>query len=102
MEEVLYQFPGVKEVSVIGVPAARKGEQPLAFIAAAEGIVLEERALLQFARGKMADYKVPRRVVFLDALPRNATPARFSRLRFGKWPDGEPLGRRGGVGCRDD
>ncbi len=73
VEEVLYQFPGVKEVSVIGVPDARKGEQPLAFIAAAEGNVLEEQALLRFARDKMADYKVPRRVIFLEALPRNAT-----------------------------
>jgi long-chain acyl-CoA synthetase len=73
VEEVLYQFPGVKEVSVIGVPDARKGEQPLAFIAATEGSVLEEQALLRFARGKLADYKVPRRMVFLAALPRNAT-----------------------------
>jgi long-chain acyl-CoA synthetase len=73
VEEVLYQFPGVKEVSVVGVPDARKGEQPLAFVAAGEGNVVDERALLQFARSKLADYKVPRRVVFLDALPRNAT-----------------------------
>ncbi len=73
VEEVIYQFPGVKEVSVIGVPDARRGEQPLAFVAAAEGSVLEEKALLQFARGKLADYKVPRRMVFMAALPRNAT-----------------------------
>jgi acyl-CoA synthetase (AMP-forming)/AMP-acid ligase II len=73
VEEVLYQFPGVKEVSVIGVPDVRRGEQPLAFVAAAEGSVLEEKALLQFARGKLADYKVPRRMVFMAALPRNAT-----------------------------
>ena len=58
---------------MIGVPDARKGEQPLAFIAANEGAVVEERALLQFARSKLADYKVPRRVVVLGALPRNAT-----------------------------
>jgi long-chain acyl-CoA synthetase len=73
VEEVIYQFPGVKEVSVIGVPDARRGEQPLAFVAAAEGSVLEEKALLQFARGKLADYKVPKRMVFMAALPRNAT-----------------------------
>ena len=73
VEEVLYLFPGVKEVSVIGVPDHRKGEQPLAFIAVNEGAVVDERALLQFARSKLADYKVPRRVVLLEALPRNAT-----------------------------
>ena len=73
VEEILYQFPGVKEAAVIGVPDVRKGEQPLAFVAANEGVTLDERALLQFTRSKLADYKVPRRVVFLEALPRNAT-----------------------------
>jgi long-chain acyl-CoA synthetase len=73
VEEILYQFPGVKEASVIGIPDHRKGEQPLAFITVNEGAVVDERALLQFARSKLADYKVPRRVVRLEALPRNAT-----------------------------
>jgi len=73
VEETLYQFPGVKEASVIGVPDARKGEQPLAFVVANEGAALEEKAILQFVRSKLADYKAPRRVVFLEALPRNAT-----------------------------
>jgi long-chain acyl-CoA synthetase len=73
IEEILYQFPGVKEAAVIGLPDARKGEQPLAFVAANEGVSLEEKALLQFVREKIADYKTPRRVVFLPSLPRNAT-----------------------------
>jgi long-chain acyl-CoA synthetase len=73
VEEVIYQFPGVREAAVIGVPDARKGEQPLAFVAANEGVGIEEKLLLQFVRAKLADYKVPRHVVFLPALPRNAT-----------------------------
>ncbi len=73
VEEILYQFPGVKEAAVIGVPDSRKGEQPLAFVVANEETALDEKALLQFVRSKLADYKVPRRVVFLPALPRNAT-----------------------------
>ncbi len=73
IEEVLYQFPGVKEAAVIGQPDPRKGEQPVAFVAANDGVALEERALQQFARRKLADYKVPRRVVILPELPRNAT-----------------------------
>ena len=71
IEEVIYQFPGVKEAAVIGVPDARKGEQPVAFVTAAEGQTLDEKALLGFVRGKLADYKVPKRVVFVPALPRN-------------------------------
>lgn len=73
IEEIIYQFPGVKEAAVIGVPDARKGEQPVGFVAANEGATLDEKALLQFVRGKLADYKVPRRVIFLPSLPRNAT-----------------------------
>jgi long-chain acyl-CoA synthetase len=73
IEEVIYQFPGVKEAAVIGVPDTRKGEQPVAFVAAGEGQTIEEKALLQFVRSKLADYKVPKHVVFVPALPRNST-----------------------------
>lgn len=73
VEEVIYQFPGVKEAAVIGVPDARKGEQPLAFVVANDGVVLEEKGLIQFMRQKLADYKVPRQINIVSALPRNAT-----------------------------
>jgi long-chain acyl-CoA synthetase len=72
IEEVLYQFPGVKEAAVVGEADARKGEQPIAYVTAAEGTVLEEKTLRQFLRKRLADYKVPRQVVVLPALPRNA------------------------------
>ena len=73
IEEVLYQFPGVKEAAVIGRPDPRKGEQPVAFVAASEGAVLEEKALHHFLKRKLADYKVPKRIFIMPALPRNAT-----------------------------
>lgn len=73
IEEVLYQFPGIKEAAVIGKPDSRRGEQPVAFVAPNEGVVLEEKAIQHFVRKRLADYKVPRRVVQLPALPRNAT-----------------------------
>lgn len=73
IEEVLYQFSGVKEAAVVGIADARKGEQPLAFVTANEGTSLNERDLLLFLKERLADYKVPRRIVFLAALPRNAT-----------------------------
>jgi long-chain acyl-CoA synthetase len=73
IEEVFYEFPGVKEVAVIGVPDPRKGEQPLAFVAPAEDAMLGEEALVQFAKERLADYKVPKRIIFLQNLPRNAT-----------------------------
>ena len=73
IEEVIYHFPGVKEAAVIGVPDARRGEQPVAFVSAADGQTLDEKALLQFIRSKLADYKAPKQIIFLPALPKNAT-----------------------------
>ncbi|MBN2506607.1 MAG: long-chain fatty acid--CoA ligase [Verrucomicrobia bacterium] len=72
IEEVLYRLPGVREAAVIGVPDSRKGEHPLAFVALQEGQPDDAPSILHFLRGHLADYKIPRRVVFLNALPRNA------------------------------
>jgi len=73
IEEVIYQFPGIKEAAVIGVADSRRGEQPMAYVAANDGATVDETELLKFVRSKMADYKVPRRVFVVPALPRNAT-----------------------------
>jgi len=73
IEEVIYHFPGVKEAAVIGVPDVRRGEQPVAFVAATEGQTLDENALSQFIRSKLADYKTPKQIIILPALPKNAT-----------------------------
>ncbi len=73
IEEVIYQIPGVKEAAVVGVPDARRGEHPVAFVASREGATLDEKAILQFIRQKLADYKVPKKVTFVPSLPRNAT-----------------------------
>jgi len=73
IEEVIYHFPGVKEAAVIGVPDVRRGEQSMVFVAAADGQTLDEKALLQFIRDRLADYKVPKQIVIMTALPKNAT-----------------------------
>jgi long-chain acyl-CoA synthetase len=73
IEEVLYKYPGVREAAIIGIPDARKGEQPLAFVACHEGVQLEEKGLLEYLRQRLADYKLPRTVVFMPALPHSAT-----------------------------
>jgi long-chain acyl-CoA synthetase len=72
IEEVIYQFPNVKEVAVIGKPDSRRGEQPIAFVVPAENATVDAEALLKFIRGKLADYKVPRKVILSPGLPRNS------------------------------
>lgn len=73
IEEIIYQFPGVKEAAVIGKPDSRRGEQPVAFVAANDGAALDSKELQQFLRRRLADYKVPRKILQVEALPRNAT-----------------------------
>lgn len=73
IEEVLYQFGGVQEAAVIGVPDPRRGEQPLAYVAPAAGVTLDEAQIAAFLKQRLADYKLPRRILFVEALPRNAT-----------------------------
>ena len=73
IEEVIHQFPDVKEVAVVGQPDLRRGEQAVAFVVANENAAIDVDELQKFIREKLADFKVPRRIVLLPALPRNAT-----------------------------
>jgi long-chain acyl-CoA synthetase len=73
IEEILYHIPGVKEAAVVGVPDPRRGEHPVAFVAVSDGVTLDEREILSTLRQKLADYKVPKKINFIAALPRNPT-----------------------------
>ncbi|MBT6102422.1 MAG: AMP-binding protein, partial [Verrucomicrobia bacterium] len=73
LEEVIYQFEGVKEAAVIGINDPRKGDLVVACVAPSEGVTIEDAALLGFLKDKLAAYKMPRRVMQMEALPRNAT-----------------------------
>lgn len=73
IEEVIYRFPGVREAAVVGEPCERRGERPVAFLSLDEGHEFSEKALLEFLKPQLADYKLPRRAHVLPALPRNMT-----------------------------
>ncbi len=72
IENILCSMPGVARAAVIGVPDERMGEVALAYIVKAADAVLDEQAVVDWARENMANYKVPRTVRFLDELPMNA------------------------------
>jgi fatty-acyl-CoA synthase len=76
IEDSLILHPDVFDVAVIGVPDAEMGESVLAVVQPAAGVVpgdeVAER-LLAHVRGRLAGYKVPRRVEFVEELPRTAT-----------------------------
>mgnify|MGYP001552992854 CR=1 FL=1 len=73
IENTLLKMPGVGEAAVIGVPDERLGEVGMAFVVPAPGQALTADAVIAWSRNNMANFKVPRQVEILDALPRNAT-----------------------------
>ena len=71
IEQVLARLDGVADCAVIGVPDERLGEVGKAFIVAKPDAALDERTVIDYTREHLANFKVPRSVTFLDALPRN-------------------------------
>ncbi len=70
VESVLAAHPGVADVAVIGVPSQRWGETPIAVVVA-RGTPPEPQDVIDFARQRLAHFKCPTDVVFMDELPRN-------------------------------
>lgn len=71
IEQVLARLDGVVESAVIGMPDERLGEVGKAFIVVKPGAELDEDTVIAYAREHLANFKTPRSVEFLDALPRN-------------------------------
>jgi fatty-acyl-CoA synthase len=71
VERALYEHPSVVEAAVIGVPDPRWGEVPKAFVVLRPGVAVTVEELVTHCRQRLARFKVPRYVEFIDALPRN-------------------------------
>ena len=80
VEQVLARLPGVAESAVIGVPDGRLGEVGKAFVVTRPGGELTEEAVIAHCRDRLANFKVPRQVEFLAALPRNPSGKALKRL----------------------
>jgi acyl-CoA synthetase (AMP-forming)/AMP-acid ligase II len=72
VEEALAQHPGHLEVGVTGVPDPATGEAVVAFVVREPGASVDGDELIAYVRERLARYKCPSRVVFVDQLPRNA------------------------------
>jgi fatty-acyl-CoA synthase len=86
VEQVIYQLDAVAEAAVIGVPDAKWGESGLAFVVVRPGQTLAPEAVIEHCQRNLAKFKVPKEVVFIEVLPRNAAGKvlkRELRAQFG-------------------
>ncbi|WP_350346147.1 long-chain-fatty-acid--CoA ligase [Heyndrickxia faecalis] len=73
VEEVLYEMPEILEAAVVGIPHEIYGEVPKAYIVVKKGETLTEEKVFAYCSGKLAKYKWPAEIEFLQTLPRNAS-----------------------------
>jgi acyl-CoA synthetase (AMP-forming)/AMP-acid ligase II len=73
VEAVLHEHPDVREAAVVGIPHDVLGEDVAAFVSMRDGTPGDADELRAFCSQRLADYKVPRQIAFVDELPRNAT-----------------------------
>ena len=73
VEGVLMRHPAIQEVAVVGMPDPKWGETPHAFVVLASDATLTAAELVAYARERMANFKTPRHVEFVDELPKTAT-----------------------------
>jgi hypothetical protein len=103
IESLLYAHGGIAQAAVIGIPDERLGEVGKAFVVPAPGAQLTPAAVIAWCRDQMANYKVPRAVEIVDALPLNASGKVMKylpRACRARRPDPRPglPGRRRGSG----
>ena len=73
VEEVLYTHPEISDASVVGVPDDTWGESVKAYIVRKSGSTLNSQGVIEYCKLRLASYKKPKFVAFLDVIPRNAS-----------------------------
>ncbi|MGH6717778.1 MAG: acyl--CoA ligase [Alphaproteobacteria bacterium] len=73
VDEVLMDHPAIAQVVTFAMPHAKLGEEVACAVVLREGMVVVEQEIRSFASGRLADFKVPRRVVILEEIPKGAT-----------------------------
>jgi fatty-acyl-CoA synthase len=91
VEEMVYRIPAVSEVAVVGLPDPRWIEAVTAIVVVKSGETLDEDAVITHCAGQMAHFKVPKRVIFVDALPKNPSGKLLKRELRQRFVGGETL-----------
>jgi len=86
IESVLFEHPAVADAAVVGIPDEKFGEAVLALLVLKQGESVDAETIEAFCRERLAGYKIPRQVEFIDEMPRNASGKVLKReLREPYW-----------------
>jgi fatty-acyl-CoA synthase len=86
VEQAIQSHPAVLEVAVVGTPDDKWGERPKAFVMTARGATVDEAQVIAHVKARIASYKAPRSVAFVNDLPRTSTgKVRKNELREAEW-----------------
>ena len=87
VENVLHAHPKIEEAAVIGIPDPEWGQEPRAVVVTKKGEEATAEEIMDYCRSRLAGFKRPRSVIFVDSLPRNPMGKVLKkelRERFGK------------------
>jgi fatty-acyl-CoA synthase len=84
IEEFLYTHPSISDIQVYGVPDRKFGEQVMAAIVLKKGVVMSEEEVRDYCHGKIANYKIPRYVKFVDSYPMTAS-GKIQKFKLREW-----------------
>lgn len=73
VEDIIMKIASVEECAMVGIPDGRGSEAPLLFIKKKEGAVVNEAEIRDFLKGRIAPFKIPRKIIFIDEFPKTAT-----------------------------
>jgi len=90
IENLLSGHPDVADVAAIGLPSEKWGESPAVIVVPRPGAKLDGEALLDYCQGKLARFKQPKQVEFVEEIPRNPTGKILKRLLRERFPGPAP------------
>ncbi|MEI7673108.1 MAG: hypothetical protein WCK00_13435, partial [Deltaproteobacteria bacterium] len=88
VERVIQALPEVREAAAVGMPDRKKGEVVAVFVLLKEGAKLTEEALLAAIRDRIAHFKLPKKIVFVEEFPRNSVGKILKKELKGKYGEG--------------
>ncbi|MBH0131492.1 class I adenylate-forming enzyme family protein [Salinibacterium sp. NK8237] len=87
IEGVLFGHPAIADVAVVGVPDETWGEVAIVWVVVRSGASTDETDVLEFARASLAKFKVPKRVIFVEQIPRSSSDKVRRRVLLEQWTE---------------